>query len=62
VSTLSRKILKLFSGGAVASLVFQAIGAASVTAGFALLAPFAGFIAAGVLLILLGVALEREGR
>lgn len=44
------------------SLAMQAVGAASVVAGFALLAPFAGFIAAGVLLILLGVALEREGR
>jgi hypothetical protein len=40
----------------------QALGAACVITGFGLIAPFAAFIAAGVLLIALGIAIEREGR
>jgi hypothetical protein len=39
--------------------ILQAVGSVTVVAGFALLAPFAGVIAAGVLLIAFGVALER---
>ena len=41
------------------SVVIEAVGAACVVAGFALIAPFAGFIAAGVLLIAFGIAIER---
>ena len=41
------------------ALALQAIGAALVVTGFALIAPFAGFLAAGALLITFGIALER---
>ena len=41
------------------ALVLQASGAVLVVVGFALLAPFAGFLAAGALLITFGIALER---
>ena len=44
------------------ALAIQVAGAALVVAGFALLAPFAGVIVAGALLISFGVALERDGR
>jgi hypothetical protein len=46
----------------VLSLALQALGAVCVVAGVALIAPFAGLIAAGVLLVLFGIAVEREGR
>jgi hypothetical protein len=46
----------------VTAYVIQAAGAVCVVAGFALIAPFAGFLAAGALLIAFGVATEREGR
>jgi len=46
----------------VASLVTQALGASLVVVGFGLVAPFAGFIAGGVLLITFGIAMERAGR
>jgi hypothetical protein len=46
----------------VASLVTQALGACLVVVGFGLIAPFAAFLAAGVLLITFGVALERAGK
>ncbi len=42
--------------------ILQIAGGACVVAGFALIAPFAGFLAAGALLIAFGVATEREGR
>jgi len=41
------------------ALVLQAAGAVLVVTGFAILAPFAGFIVAGALLITFGIALER---
>ena len=41
------------------ALALQAAGAVLVVTGFALLAPFAGFIVAGVLLITFGIAIER---
>ena len=44
------------------ALALQAVGAALVVAGFAVIAPFAGLLAAGVLLIAFGVAVERGGR
>ena len=43
------------------TLVLEVLGAACVVAGFALLAPFAGLIAAGVLLVAFGVATSRAG-
>jgi hypothetical protein len=43
------------------ALVLQAAGAVLVVTGFALIAPFAGFLAAGVLLIAFGIATEKEG-
>ena len=43
------------------ALAVQATGAVLVVTGFALLAPFAGFLAAGALLIMFGIAIEREG-
>jgi hypothetical protein len=43
------------------ALALEVVGAGCVIAGFALLAPFAGFLAAGVLLIAFGVAMSREG-
>jgi hypothetical protein len=46
----------------VASLVTQALGASLVVIGFGLIAPFAGFLAAGALLITFGIAMERAGR
>jgi hypothetical protein len=39
--------------------VLQAAGAVLVVTGFAIIAPFAGFLAAGVLLITFGIAIER---
>jgi hypothetical protein len=39
--------------------ILQAAGAVCVVAGFALLAPFAAVVAAGVLLIAFGIAIER---
>ena len=42
------------------ALALQAAGAVLVVTGFALIAPFAGFIAAGVLLVTFGIALERS--
>ena len=42
------------------ALIVQAAGAILVVTGFALLAPFAGFLAAGALLIAFGVAIERS--
>ena len=39
--------------------ILQVVGAACVVAGFALVAPFAGILAAGVLLIAFGIAIER---
>jgi hypothetical protein len=44
------------------AFAIQVAGAVLVVAGFALLAPFAGVIVAGALLISFGVALERDGR
>ena len=44
------------------ALVTEVLGAACVVAGFALIAPFAGLIAAGLLLITFGVAIERGGK
>ena len=41
------------------ALILQAIGAVLVVTGFALIAPFAGFLAAGALLIVFGIAIER---
>ena len=41
------------------AVIFEAVGAACVIAGFALIAPFAGLLAAGVLLIAFGIAIER---
>ena len=41
------------------ALILQATGAVLLVAGFALIAPFAGFLAAGALLITFGIALER---
>jgi hypothetical protein len=43
----------------VRAVIFEAVGAACVIAGFALIAPFAGLLAAGVLLIAFGIAIER---
>jgi len=43
----------------VKALILQATGAVLLVAGFALIAPFAGFLAAGALLITFGIALER---
>lgn len=43
-------------------VALQAAGAVCVVAGFALIAPFAGVIAAGVLLVAFGIAVERGGR
>lgn len=43
------------------ALALEAIGAVCVVAGFALLAPFAGLLAAGVLLIAFGIATTRAG-
>ena len=40
------------------ALILQAAGAVLVVVGFALLAPFAAFLAAGVLLIAFGIAVE----
>lgn len=40
-------------------IILEAVGAVLVVAGFAILAPFAGFLAAGVLLIAFGIAVER---
>lgn len=42
------------------ALILQAAGAVLVVAGCALIAPFAGFLAAGALLITFGIALERS--
>ena len=42
------------------ALIVQAAGAILVVTGFVLLAPFAGFLAAGALLIAFGVAIERS--
>ena len=39
--------------------VFQLAGLVAITTGAALIAPAAGFIVGGVLLIMFGVALER---
>ncbi len=44
------------------ALALQAVGAALVVAGFTIIAPFAGFLAAGTALILFGLAVERGGR
>lgn len=41
------------------AVIFQAAGAVLVVAGVAIVAPFAGFIVAGVLLITFGIAIER---
>ena len=41
------------------ALALQAAGAVLVVAGFAIIAPFAGFLAAGALLITFGIAIER---
>jgi hypothetical protein len=43
----------------VRALALQILGGALVVTGFAILAPFAGFVAAGALLITFGIALER---
>jgi hypothetical protein len=40
-------------------LALQALGAASVVAGFSLVFPPAGFIAGGVFLVIFGLAIER---
>ena len=42
------------------ALLLQVVGGACVVAGFALIAPFAGFLAAGALLIAFGIAVERS--
>jgi uncharacterized membrane protein len=44
------------------ALAVQVVGAVLVVAGFALLAPFAGVIVAGAMLVSFGVAMERSGR
>jgi len=44
------------------ALLVQVAGAAFVVAGFALVAPFAGLIVAGALLITFGIAIERGGK
>jgi hypothetical protein len=41
------------------ALILQAAGAVLIVAGFALIAPYAAFLAAGVLLIVFGIAVER---
>ena len=41
------------------ALALQAAGAVLIVTGFALIAPFAGFLAAGALLITFGIAIER---
>jgi len=46
----------------VTALVTEVLGAACLIAGFALIAPFAGLIVAGLLLITFGVAIERGGK
>lgn len=42
------------------AIALQAAGAVLVVTGCALIAPFAGFLAAGALLITFGIALERS--
>lgn len=42
------------------ALALQAAGALLLVTGFALIAPFAAFLAAGALLITFGIALERS--
>lgn len=42
--------------------ILQLTGVAAVTTGAALIAPAAGFIVGGLLLTLLGLALERGGK
>ena len=44
------------------ALVVQILGAALVVAGFATIAPFAGLIAAGAILVTFGIAIERGGK
>ena len=44
------------------ALAVEILGAACVVAGFALIAPFAGLIVAGALLISFGIAIERGGQ
>lgn len=44
------------------STVLQLIGLGAVVAGAALIAPAAGLIVGGVLLVLIGVALEPRGK
>jgi hypothetical protein len=44
------------------STVLQLVGLGAVVAGAALIAPAAGLIVGGVLLVLVGVALEPRGK
>ena len=44
------------------ALAIQVAGSLLVVAGFAILAPFAGVLVAGLLLLTFGIAMERDGR
>lgn len=49
----------------IASVLVELLGIAAITAGFALIAPFLGLIVGGVLLVIIGMAIDpprRAGR